>query len=77
MVNIKTEHPFILPNGERKDNLIKFWAEDETGVRYNVKQIETGLEYYEAVDVYPSPYSYEVGEKVEEETEEGEEEDVI
>ena len=34
------------------------YAEDENGVRYYIKQVETGIEYEEAVDVYPCRFTY-------------------
>lgn len=40
------------------DKLMVHWAEDDQGVRYYVKQVETGIEYSEAVDLYPSKYTY-------------------
>lgn len=43
--------------------LIKHWAEDEQGVKYYIKQVETGIEYSEAVDVLPCRYTYIVTDK--------------
>ena len=58
MVELRTEYPFQMPNGALNEGLIKHWAEDENGKRYLIKQIETNLEYGEAVDVFPCPYTY-------------------
>ena len=58
MVELRTEHPFQMPNGALNEGLIKHWAEDENGKRYLIKQIETNLEYGEAVDIFPCPYTY-------------------
>lgn len=77
MIDVKKQYPAIMPNGEIKSGLIKFWAEDETGKRYNIKQVETGVEYYEAIDVYPSRYTYEVVEETNEDVDKGDEEDVV
>lgn len=45
-------------------NLIKHYAEDEQGVKYYIKQVETGVEYDEAVDILPCRYTYVATEKV-------------
>ncbi len=58
MVEIKTQYPYINENGVEKANLIKHYAEDENGVRYYIKQVETGVEYPEAIDVFPCRYTY-------------------
>ena len=41
-----------------KDKLIRHYAEDEQGNKYYIKQVETGVEYGEAVDIIPCKYSY-------------------
>ena len=58
MAEIKVQYPFIDINGNKHVNLIKHYAEDKEGNKYYIKQIETGIEYSEAVDVYPSRYKY-------------------
>ena len=58
MVELKTQYPYIDFNGNEKTNLIKHWAEDENGIRYNIKQLSTGKIYSEAIDVYPCRYTY-------------------
>lgn len=50
MIEIKTE---II-----KEKLIRHYAEDENGVKYYIKQVETGIEYDEAIDVIPCRYTY-------------------
>ena len=56
MITLKTE---IINN-----KFIKHYAEDGQGVKYYIKQVETGVEYSEAVDVLPCRYSYVVTDKV-------------
>lgn len=58
MAEIKVEYPFIDFNGNKRENLIKYYAEDTEGNKYYIKQLQTGIEYSEAVDVYPSKYTY-------------------
>lgn len=58
MSEIKTRYPYIDFSGEKRENLIKHYAEDKEGNKYYIKQVETGIEYSEAVDVYPSRYTY-------------------
>jgi hypothetical protein len=53
-----------LKNEIINDKFIKHYAEDEQGVKYYIKQVETGVEYSEAVDIIPCRYSYVVTEKV-------------
>lgn len=56
MIELKTE---IIDN-----KLIKHYAEDEQGNKYYIKQIETEIEYREAVDTLPCIYSYVVTDKL-------------
>ena len=58
MVELKIQFPYVDAEGLEKHNLIKTFAEDENGDKYYIKQVETGTEYAEAVDVYPSKYTY-------------------
>ena len=58
MAEIKVQYPFIDGNKNKRENLIKYYAEDKEGNKYYIKQIQTGLEYAEAVDIYPSKYTY-------------------
>lgn len=55
MIELKIE---ILNN-----NLIRHYAEDRQGNRYYIKQVETGVEYEEAVDIIPCKYTYEITNK--------------
>ena len=49
-----------------REKLEKHYAEDENGVKYRIKQVETGRVYDEAVDVVPCRYTYQVtDEKIE------------
>ena len=57
MIELKTEYPYM------NLNLIRHYAEDSQGNRYYIKQVETGIEYSEAVDVYPCKYTYVVTDK--------------
>lgn len=71
MVELKTQHPYIDFNGNERTNLVKTYAEDENSVRYKIMQVQTSVEYDEAVDVYPSKFTYVVtNNKIEEEIEE-------
>lgn len=69
MIELKTEYPY-----NNKNSLIRHYAEDENGVKYNILQNETGIKYGEAVDIYPCRYTYsatnEIIEEVVEEVEE-------
>lgn len=51
-----------------ENNLIKHYAEDSQCNKYYIKQVETGIEYEEAIDVIPCRYTYVVtNKKIEEE----------
>ena len=60
MITLKTEHPFIEQNGFKNSKMIKFYAEDEKGFRYKVKNQQTGKILEEAVSVYPAIFTYEI-----------------
>lgn len=60
MITLKSQYPFIDVNGNEKTNLIKYYAEDEFGYKYYITQNETGTIYSEAIDLYPSSYTYTV-----------------
>lgn len=51
MIELKTEY---------FNKFIKHYAEDENGVKYKIKQNETGIVYDEAVDLIPCKYTYSV-----------------
>jgi hypothetical protein len=76
MVEIKTQLPYVDEAGNVRNTLVKHWAEDENGVPYIMKQVETGAEYDVAIDVYPCPYTYVPTEKKANEPEEEVEEPV-
>lgn len=77
MVELKTEYPFKREDGSLDYGLIRHYAVDENGEHFYIKQLETGLLYGEAVDIYPCPYTYmPVADKCVEDIE-GESEDVI
>lgn len=71
MVELKLQSPYIDENGRVRENLEKHWAEDENGNKYYIRQVETGIEYSEAVDVMPCRYTYVATDKVVEEVKEG------
>ena len=58
MIELKKQYPYIDFNGKENVKLIKTYAEDENGNKYYIKQVETGTEYSEAVDVIPCRYTY-------------------
>lgn len=51
MVKLKVQFPVVDEDGSILLGLIKTWAEDEEGQRYLIRQLETGYEYEEALDV--------------------------
>ena len=63
---IMTQYPHIDGNGKERNDLIRTYS----SVGLQILQIETGAVYDEAVDIYPSKYTYtETDQYVEEETE--------
>ena len=62
MIELKTQYPFIDNEGNENQGLIMHYAENEQGERFTIRQVETGIEYGEAVDVYPCRYTYEATE---------------
>ena len=75
MIELKTQYPYVDYNGNLRSDLIKHWAEDENGKHYCILQVETGLEYDEAVDMNPCKYTYQATDKpVDEEEQPAEEE---
>ena len=53
------QHPFVL-DGVEHDDLVLTYAENAAHQKYRIRQVETGIVYDSAVDVYPSRYTYEV-----------------
>lgn len=49
------QYPFIDEEGVEHDNLVKHYS-DENKL---ILQVETGVKYAEAIDVYPCRYTYE------------------
>ena len=49
------QYPFIDEEGIEHDNLVRHYS-DENKL---ILQVETGVKYAEAVDVYPCRYTYE------------------
>ena len=58
-----------LKNEKLDERLVKFYAIDENGDKYYIKQVQTGIEYIEAVDLITNPngYTYEITDKKEQE----------
>lgn len=67
---IKTQYPYIDENGNENSNLIKHYAENEKSEKFYILQVETVLQYSEAVDIYPCRYTYKATDKKIEEPEE-------
>jgi uncharacterized UPF0160 family protein len=59
MIGLKLQRPFIDNNGKVYEHLERHYAEDENGVKYKIRQVETGVIYDEAIDLYPCKYTYE------------------
>ena len=57
---IITEHPYI-----GNENLIRHYSD----ANKTVIQVETGNEYAEAIDIYPTKFTYIEGNQIEEEVE--------
>lgn len=57
-MEIKIQFPYVDDFGVSRPNLIKHWAEDENGNFGKILQVETGLVYDVAIDVYPCKYTY-------------------
>ena len=63
---IVTQYPYVDGNGKERENLIKTYSD----VGRYILQEETGEVYAEAVDLYPSKYTYtETDEYIEEDQE--------
>ena len=70
---IRTQYPYIDDNGGTRMNLVKTWTDDPTKT---LLQVETGVMYDEAIDLFPCQFTYkEVDKPVEEEQEENNEEE--
>lgn len=73
MIELKEKYPFVHDDGEVDEGLILHWAENEKGEKFYILQLETGIKYESAVDVYPCRYTYIATiEKIEEEPVENE-----
>lgn len=60
---IQVQHPYVDDNGAEHENLIKTFSDDG----HQLLQVETGIVYDEAIDIYPCAFTYE---EVEEENQE-------
>lgn len=64
MVELKEQYPYVDDEGHERPEFIKHYAEDEkTKEGFYIIQNETGVEYVEAVDLFPSRYTYSATEK--------------
>ena len=52
---IIAQHPYIDESGAERPELIKHYSDQGL----YIKQVETGIEYESAIDVYPCVYTYE------------------
>lgn len=75
MIELKTQYPYIDNNGIARANLIKHYAEDDSEVKYYIKQVETGAIYSEAIDIYPSKFTYTATEEKVKEVDNGDRQD--
>ena len=66
---IVEQYPYIDDNGKEHSNLIRHYTDDATKT---LLQVETGVMYDDAIDIYPCPYTYkEVDKPQEKEEDEG------
>lgn len=56
---IKTQYPYVDERDKERNDLIKHYSDEG---KY-ILQVETGIEYAEAIDVYPCRYTYEETDK--------------
>ena len=73
-LKVKAINPVIDDAGKQHDDWVKHIVVDaeDNEVQYNVLQNETGIEYFEPIDLYPCRFTYSVGSKIEEIEEQGE-----
>lgn len=50
-----TQHPYIDENNIPHLNLIRHYSDEN----FMIRQVETGCEYQDAIDVYPCGFTYE------------------
>ena len=64
MIKVKEQRPYIDDINVCHENMVRHWAEDEeTGEIYYLVQVETGVEYSDAVDLWPCRYTYKATDK--------------
>lgn len=51
---VREQYPYIDENEVKHGNLIRHYSDDNK----TILQVETGIEYDEAIDVYPCRYTY-------------------
>ena len=52
---IKTQYPYVDDEGVTHSNLIKTYTDNPN---MDIKQVETGCIYSEAIDIYPCKFTY-------------------
>lgn len=48
------EYPYVDISGKEYPNLIRHYSDKKK----TIKQVETGVEYTDAIDIYPCKYNY-------------------
>lgn len=48
------QYPYIDKDGKSNDKLIKIFSDEDK----TIMKIETGEEYIEVIDLYPTPFTY-------------------
>ena len=67
MVKLKLDEFYIDEKGNIHKDLERHYAiDEETGDKYTVIQVDTGIEYYDAVDLKPCLHVYAIGNKIDE-----------
>ena len=51
---VQSQYPYVDEHGKKDKKHIKFFSDEGK----TIIQMETGEEYVDAVDLYPSPYHY-------------------
>ena len=65
---LRTQYPFVDEQGVVHENLIRHYTDDPE--HKTLLQVETGVEYDDAVDLYPCAFTYEeIDKPIEEEQE--------
>lgn len=54
-IQLKEIHPY-----QNNEKLVLHYAEDEQGKKYKIIQIETGIKFDEAIDLFLCQYTYQI-----------------